>query len=212
MKVLFVTDVHTDEDALRWVQKVGMRYDAIIVGGDLARGGSMDFVGRFLRAALEPGRQVIFVHGNADLPDVELPSGVVALHGKTARLGNYTLGGLGGSNPTPFGTPFELSDEEAVKVLAGLGRVDILVSHCPPSGTKCDKVAAGHVGSVPVRRYVESKRPLLVLSGHAHEARGVDNLGGTTVVNAGPLMQGNYAEVTLDGVVSVELKAENLKG
>jgi hypothetical protein len=65
---------------------------------------------------------------------------------------------------------------------------------------------------VPVRNYVETRTPMLVLSGHVHESRGVDNIGGTTVVNPGPLMEGNYAEVTLKGVLSVELKAELLAG
>ena len=213
MKVLFLTDVHTSEAALRWVKKKGGGYDAIVVGGDLARSSkeSQGFVGRFLEAALSTGRQVLYVQGNADSPDTPLPAGTVSLHGKTTMLGRYKVGGLGGSNPTPFNTPFELKDDEAGRILAALGHVDILVSHCPPQGTKCDKAPAGHVGSAPVRRYVEQEKPILVLSGHAHEARAVDNLGGTTVVNPGPLGEGRFAEVHLGGVVSIELKADALE-
>jgi Icc-related predicted phosphoesterase len=106
-----------------------------------------------------------------------------------------------------------MKDEEARLVLKRLGRVDILVSHCPPVRTKCDRApVVGHVGSVPVREYVEREKPALVLSGHVHQSRAVDNIGGTTVVNAGPLMEGKFAEVHLDGVVSVELKAESPPG
>lgn len=214
MKVLFLADVHTSEDALRWVRKKGGRYDAIIVGGDFAKGSpqSQEFAGRFLEAALSSNDRVFYVQGNADFPDTPIPGATVALHGRTTTLGKHRVGGLGGSNLTPFNTPFELKDEEADRVLGSLSHVDILVSHCPPRGTKCDMVPAGHVGSLPMRRYVERERPLIVLSGHAHEARAVDDLGGTTVVNPGPLREGRFAEVSLDGVVSVELKAESLKG
>jgi Icc-related predicted phosphoesterase len=212
VKALFFTDVHASEGALKWVQTRGRDFDAIMIGGDLASGGSQGFVGRFLTAALSSNGRVLFVQGNADSPDTPLPDEVVSLHGKSTRLGKYTVGGLGGSTPTPFNTPFELKDEVAERILADLGRVDVLLSHCPPHGTKCDKASSGHVGSLPVRRYVERERPLLVLSGHAHEARSMDNLGGTTIVNAGPLMEGKFAEVSLDGVVSVELKAERLGG
>lgn len=207
MKAVFVVDVHASDDALEWILKAGGRYDAILVGGDLARDGSQQPVGDFLRGALSCGPPVFFVQGNADSPGTEVPMGVISLHGKRSTLGGHTIGGLGGSSPTPFRTPFELVDEHAEKVLSGIGPVDILLSHCPPAGTRCDRVSSGHVGSVPVRKYVETMRPVLVLSGHAHEGRAIDNLGGTTVVNPGPLMQGNYAEVMLGGVLSVELKS-----
>jgi Icc-related predicted phosphoesterase len=214
LKVLFVSDVHTSESALGWVARRGRGYGAIIVGGDLARDSpeSQKFAPRFLEAALSSNGSVFYVPGNADIPGTPVPGGTVNLHGKTGSLGRYKLGGLGGSNATPFHTPNELSDAEAERVLAALGHVDVLVSHCPPQGTRCDKVPGGHIGSIPVRRYVEREKPMLVLSGHAHESRAVDNLGGTTLVNPGPLREGKYAEVSLEGVVSVELKAESLEG
>jgi len=38
----------------------------------------------------------------------------------------------------------------------------------------------------------------------------VDNVHGTTIVNPGPLKDGNYAEVGLNGIISVELKKAEL--
>ncbi len=212
MKVLFLTDVHASEDALRWIKRKGKDYQALLIGGDLAKGGAQDFIGRFLSAALSTGRPVYFVQGNADKPSASVPEAVISLHGKTAKLGNYTVGGLGGSSATPFGTPFELTDEAARGLLDSLGHVDIPLSHCPPYKTKCDWAGGRHVGSVPVREYVEREEPDLVLSGHAHESPAIDKIGATTLVNAGPLMDGRFAEVGLDRVISVELKAESIGG
>lgn len=210
MKVLFVVDVHTSKPALEWVGRRGGDYDAIVVGGDLARGGSQDFVGEFLGVVASTGRTAFFVPGNADSPQAQVPARVLPLHGRTGTLGKYTIGGLGGSIQTPFHTVFELADGDATSILSRLGRLDILVSHCPPLNTKCDRAGGVHIGSAPVREYVTRERPSLVLSGHAHDSRGIDKLGDTTVVNPGPLMQGNYAEVSLDGPISVELKSDGL--
>ncbi|HME19226.1 MAG TPA: metallophosphoesterase [Nitrososphaerales archaeon] len=208
MKVLFVTDVHGSVRALSWVKKKAADYDSIIVGGDLAKGGTKDFAAGFLRGAASGGAKVIFVHGNWDPADMTIPDGTIPLHSRTQMLGKFSVGGLGGSGPTPFKGPFEMGDDEARDVLARIGHVDILVSHSPPLMTKCDRAHSGHIGSLPVREYVQREGPSLVLSGHVHEGRAVDRLGASTVVNPGPLMEGKYAELLLDGIVSVELKSD----
>ncbi len=214
MKALFLTDAHASEDALAWVARrgSGCGYDAMIIGGYLARGRAQHYVVRFLSAAISIGSVVFFVPGNADAIEKPVPEGVVALHGRTAKLGRYSIGGLGGSSPTPSKTPFELRDDDARAILERLGHVDILVSHCPPVNTKCDKIPSGRVGSLPVREYVEQEKPVLVLSEHAPGSRAIERLGESTLVNAGPVMDGNFAEVHLDGIVSVEPKAESLRG
>ena len=190
------------------MKKRAADYDSVIVGGDLAKGGSERFMGEFLSAAGSGGSEVLFVHGNWDPPDAVVPDGTVALHGKTMMLGKYSVGGLGGSGPTPFNAPFEMTDSEARAILGRMGHVDILVSHSPPLRTKCDRATSGHIGSLPVREYVEREGPGIVLSGHVHEGRSVDRLGRSTVVNPGALLAGNYAELRLDGVISVELKTD----
>jgi Icc-related predicted phosphoesterase len=207
MNVLFVTDVHMSESALAWSRDAAARYDAVIVGGDLEMGGRSGFAARFLGELLSSARAVYYVPGNADAPDIEIPDGVVKLHGRRERIDRMTIGGLGGSNVTGMNTTFELQDSEARSILSSLGRVDILVSHCPPAKTKCDMAGGRHIGSLPVREYIEREDPAVVLSGHAHESRAIDRLGGTTVVNPGPLMEGKYAVLNLGAIVSVELKS-----
>jgi len=203
-----VADVHGSPQALDWVRRTAPRYDAVIVGGDLAKGGTEGFVKEFLEGAGAGGMKVFFVHGNWDPPDVEVPGGIISLHGRTRMIGKYSIGGLGGSGPTPGRGPFEMDDAGARSVLDKLGHVDVLVSHSPPLRTKCDRAKTGHIGSLPVREYVEREVPAIVLSGHVHEGRAVAHLGGSTIVNPGALLAGNFAEVILDGIISVELKAD----
>lgn len=209
MKALFAVDVHGSRPALDWVRRRGGDFDVLLVGGDLVRRGEEGFGREFLEAT-SACPLVYFVPGNADAPSSPVPEGVVQLHGKRTELGGLTVGGLGGSSKTPFGTPFELEDDSARSILSEVGKVDVLISHCPPSGTRCDSVLGRHIGSDPVREYVLREKPKLVLSGHVHEARGVDRLGETELVNAGPMMRGNYAVVELGRTISVELKNENM--
>ena len=212
MRVLFFTDAHGDEPALRLASRISDGFDAVIIGGDLTGKGSPDYPSRMLETIGRAGRPTYYVPGNADSLSLTLPDEVTSLHGSRSQLGRYAIGGLGGSNVTPFNTALEFPDPEAEKILRKLGHVDVLVSHCPPRGCKCDKTGSGHIGSTPVRAYVDEHHPALVLSGHVHESHAVDNLAGTTVVNPGPLKDGRYAVIDLNGIISVELKAESLKG
>lgn len=186
-------------------------YDAVVVGGDLNGGGGPGFGEEFLVAAASAKKKALYVPGNWDSPEWRTPDGVVPIHSSSTVLGTYSVGGLGGSNTTPFNTRFELQDDEAGAILGKLGPVDVLVSHSPPANTKCDLVGRKHVGSMPVRRYVEANGPVMVLSGHVHESRAIDKVGYTTVVNPGPLKDGNYAEISLGAIVTVELKSTRLK-
>ena len=74
----------------------------------------------------------------------------------------------------------------------------IVISHNPPKDTKVDMISNGmHVGSALYRAFLETYQPLLAVSGHVHEAVGVDKIGKTTVINPGALMEGCYAVVDI---------------
>lgn len=69
----------------------------------------------------------------------------------------------------------------------------MLVSHNPPKDTACDVIPGDvHVGSTAVREFLEEAQPDICLCGHIHEARAVDRVGRTVVVNPGALAQGGY--------------------
>ncbi|MHB9093465.1 MAG: metallophosphoesterase family protein, partial [Eubacteriales bacterium] len=52
-------------------------------------------------------------------------------------------------------------------------------------------------GSTAVRKAIEKYQPVLVLSGHIHEAKGAVKMGRTTVINPGS----EYGEGVLRGVI-----------
>jgi Icc-related predicted phosphoesterase len=120
-------------------------------------------------------------------------------------LDNLGIMGLGGSNYTPFNTPYEFSEEELSSLLAaGFDRIKdaddfILVSHTPPFQTETDKLLNGtHVGSIAVRKFIELHQPLLCMTGHIHESIGEDTIGRTRILNPGMIKDGGYIEVVYE--------------
>ena len=151
-------------------------------------------------------KPVIAIPGNCD-PQTILKvldnSKATNLHNTSKRIGNITFIGLGGSNPTPFNTPFELQEDEIENDLERLvkeaendtdSNTIVLLTHAPPHGT-VDEIPMGHVGSTAIKKFVG--RVDLIVCGHIHEARGVMKVGKTVVVNPGMILEGNGAIITI---------------
>ncbi len=178
----------------------------LVLGGDLTHLGGAREAAAIVEPLLATGIRTVALPGNMDRPEVAgyLAERGILLHGLGVVIDGTGFFGLGGSNPTPFGTPFELDDGEASALLeAGWRRVAgaprrVLVSHAPPRGTKIDRGFAGiHAGSGAVRRFLESHDVELCISGHIHEAGGEDTVGRTRCLNTGAWKNGSYAVVTL---------------
>lgn len=213
LKILAFTDFHGNNEAYQAAKRLitNEKPDFVIVAGDIINHDGNQ-ARKFLVDLGSAGRPVYFVPGNMD--NVELGSwtgteSVHGLHGRSESLEDISLIGLGGSPHGPFRTVFEYSEEEAARLLEAAaenyrgGRL-ILVSHCPAHNTKVDQVSSGdHVGSIAVRKFVEKTQPVLVVSGHVHEAQGIDSIGSTTLVNTGPAQRGHYADITLKDTVTV---------
>ena len=112
---------------------------------------------------------------------------------------------MGGSSPTPFPTLFQSSEDEIRSGLEGsMRKRAVLLSHSPPRG-HLDKTFIGtHVGSTAIADAVERYRPVLVVCGHIHEARGVERDEHTVYVNPGKAAMG-YAAI-VDVGTSVDIK------
>lgn len=214
LKVMGLSDFHGNQSAASAAAEriLAEGPSMILVAGDISDGA---FASAAKLLAILGNLEVptLFVPGNWDSPRLYGWSGrfVKNLHGACESVEGYVIAGVGGSVQTPFKTPFELDEQDVSQILIQAvsgcvsGRL-ILLSHCPPRGTKLDKTKSGiHAGSWSVRQFIESRRPVLVVSGHVHEAQGIDNLGSTVIVNPGPAYDGNYAKIELHDKVQVTL-------
>lgn len=204
MKLLALSDLHGDYSHIEAIRDKAGEVDAVLIAGDITNFGPDEHALELFTMFKEP---VLAVPGNCDNPSIQklLDENVINLHNSSYKLGGLTFIGLGGSNPTPFNTPFELSEkkigEYVGKLLTGLkGRV-VLLSHAPPLNTT-DKVPRGNVGSEALARYLG--RFDLIVCGHIHEARGSVQVNGTLVLNPGAASKGQAALITIDSEINIE--------
>jgi uncharacterized protein len=186
LKLLFVCDAHDEEACIDYLKELEAEHspDAVLLGGDFENAG---FARRMLEACTAPAYAV---HGNMDDQEVVKAVGESYIHEKTVDVGGYKIGGIGGSNPSPFNTPMETTEEKLAESLEKLGSVDVLLSHAPPLDCFADELPNKlHVGSKAVREYVLEKKPAACFCGHVHETQGAETLGRTLVCAAAPLMQ-----------------------
>jgi len=153
---------------------------------------------------------------------------IVNPEGRCVQLDDHhEMISLGYSNPTPWNTERELSEEELLSrmegMMAAVQRPEQLVVnfHAPPHGSGLDtapqlsadlriETSMGQpiltsVGSTATRRFIETHRPLLGLHGHIHESGGVAKLGRTLCINPGSV----YSEGVLMGAI-VGLKPDGI--
>jgi Icc-related predicted phosphoesterase len=215
--ISYVVDVHDRFEAVPGAVAAVGGVDLLIVGGDITTGGSPDDA----EAAIEQWKplapRLLALAGNMDSAaiDARLADLGVGLDATGVVFGEVGVCGVSAAPISALRTPYELDDQELERriesAFAAVAdcRVRIFCPHAPPEGTVCDRLRDGrHVGSVVVRRIVEREQPDLVLCGHIHEARGVDEIGRTRIVNPGPVAAGHYAVVIVNGELSVRLDGD----
>ena len=217
MLIAYVVDVHDRFEAVpESIADIG-EVDLLVVGGDITTGGTPDDAEAAIERWMPLAPRLLALAGNMDSAaiDARLADLGVGLDASGVVFGDVGVCGVSAAPISPLHTPYELDDEELMRriesafaAVAGC-RVRIFCPHAPPEGTACDKLRNGrHVGSVVVRRIVEREQPDLVLCGHIHEARGVDEIGPTRIVNPGPVSAGHYVVVGVDGELSVSLDGD----
>jgi hypothetical protein len=173
------------------------------------------------------GVRVFVCPGNDDeleVDEVVRRSDFVELgEGRMVDIDGFSMISTGWSNPTPWKTHREDSEEE-------LGdRIDKMATqipdqsraifnlHCPPYRSGLDEAPAidadlkllhggralRPVGSTAVRQAIEKHQPLLSLHGHIHESKGAIKIGKTLAINPGSA----YEEGMLMGAV-IQLDAK----
>ena len=210
-------DIHDSVENLERIPELAT-VDGLVVTGDLTNVGGVAEAKRVLDALAAHKPVLAAQIGNMDKQAVSgyLDELGINIHARARLLApGLALMGAGGSTPTPFATPSEFSEdayaqwlEQAWAEARAQAEQIVLVSHNPPRNTACDIVGPGlHVGSQAVRDFIEKYQPPLCICGHIHEARAVDVLGNSRIVNPGNFSAGAYVVVNfMQNKLSADLR------
>ena len=181
------------------------------------------------------GVQVYITGGNDDPYEVEsilrTSDFIIDPEGQVVKIDeNKEMISSGFSNPTPWKTPREVSEErlrdEIEKMTSKVQDMKncIFNIHVPPKDSQLDtcpkldesvyppkpilekgRLVEFGAGSSSVRLAIEKNQPLLALCGHIHESRGAIKIGRTVCINPGS----EYQEGILRGAV-IDLKKDKI--
>ena len=213
MRILAVSDIHGSYDDLDAILSREASCDVLVIGGDLTTLGTEGEAEAAIKHLQSFGKPVLAVGGNMDPPQIDetfVQLGV-SINGRGVVVNDVGYFGVSASPISPLNTPNEIPEEE-IKRRAETGwkkildaRWKIFVPHAPPHNTKVDLVSSGkHVGSTAVRKFIETNQPDVVVCGHIHEARGMDSIGKTKIINCGLVGRGFYGMIHIDKTISVE--------
>ena len=172
------------------------------------------------------GVRVFVSPGNDDeleVDDAVRRSDFVELgEGRVLEIDGWSMISTGWSNPTPWKTHREDTEEQLAERIEAMARQvpdparAIFNLHCPPYRSGLDEAPAidadlrllhggralRPVGSTAVREAIERHQPALSLHGHIHESKGAIKIGKTLAINPGSA----YEEGMLMGAI-VQLDA-----
>jgi uncharacterized protein len=191
----------------------------------------LDGVDRWMKLAADKlrgtGVRCFVSPGNDDemeVDDVVRRAELVELvEGRVVEIEGFSMISTGWSNPTPWNTHREESEEQlGNRIEAMASQVSdpahaIFNLHCPPFRSGLDEAPAidadlrllhggralRPVGSTAVRAAIEKHQPLISLHGHIHESKGAVKIGKTLSINPGSA----YEEGMLMGAI-VQLDAK----
>lgn len=189
MKLLIFSDIHSDAAALQ--RLMAIEADYYFCAGDLvnwARG--LDAMGEIMKPRADRLHVIPGNHESAEQIEAFCTKfGFHNFHGGRMQIDGFEIAGLGYSNPTPFDTPGEYSEEELEKRLHAFDGLKPLIAicHAPPFGTPLDRITnLKHAGSKSMREFIQREQPRYFFCGHIHEAAGAqDKLGETSAMNVG---------------------------
>lgn len=180
--------MHSDRLRAKELALHAVKYnvDLILLNGDLVEEHDSEGV---LHYFIKTGKPVFLIPGNHDWMATDFLAekyNVINLHGKSLTHGNVGIFACGGTN---LGQLTELEIYQTVKEAHSQLKTPgkrILLSHVHPSGTKMETFSNFIRGSTGLRKAIEATKPDLVLCGHVHEAEGIEEkIGNTLVVNVG---------------------------
>jgi hypothetical protein len=214
MNIVVISDIHGDiENMLSYLDKIKeLNFDVIVCPGDFTDinvpyGFTQEEIARLIIGELKSVKKpVLSVPGNMDTKDMIkiFEEEGVSIHGKGKIIKGVGFYGYGGAK-TPFGTNIEPGEEEMKLGLQNSWeevkecKYKVQITHAPPHNTRMDIIQSGiHVGSTAVREFIEKYQPILAVSAHIHEAKGIDYLKNTFLINSGRFPEGYFGFVSIE--------------
>ena len=208
MHFLVISDIHGNLEGLDKLDDCFKKADGVLFAGDFARFEHEETGLPVLEKLCSKHDTIFSVLGNCDNPEFisEIEKKDSSVQKSLANYDGLSFIGSGGGSKFTGTTPFERTDEELVSdldLIKAQGEQEwnnlIVIMHNPPKDTKCDTISNGvHVGSPLLRQFIETYKPLAVITGHIHESAGIDTIGNTTIINPGAVLEGNYAWLDIE--------------
>ena len=188
-RIMAIGDIHGDTGLVKRLAKKAKdeNVDIIIIPGDLTwlEESTKNLIGPFIKA----NKKVLIMPGNH-----ESMATVDFLTQKYPNTKNIHATGVKENGVGIFGAgyaeigPFQVEDKDIGKALEkGYEKVKdakkkIMVTHSHHAGSQAE--FSGFKGSKAIKKAIEKFQPDLVLSGHIHEAGGIEEqIGKTRIVN-----------------------------
>ena len=214
--IVVLSDIHGTLTYLPAVANEITQAHGVVIAGDITTFSGVDKAARLLGSIEACNAHIMAVSGNCDSEAIDdyLAQRQMAVNGRCITHAGLNFIGISGVLPRPGATP-NAPGEAALtdRLMAGFAQCSVesplvVVSHQPAYGTRVDGIRGGRFsGSRAIRAFILQYKPILAISGHIHEAIGVDHLEGTILVNPGSFKLGHYAVVEIvDSHVTVDLR------
>jgi Icc-related predicted phosphoesterase len=189
-RILAISDLHGDQRLVKKIAKKAKdeNVDIVIIAGDLTwvEQSTKNLIGPFIKE----NKEVILIPGNHET--MSTINTLTETYPRTKHVHGYSiikkdLGIFGAGYESSTG-PFFIEDEEIFKILKkGNERVKglkkkIMVTHAHPKGSVAE--FSGFPGSKAVERAIKEFKPDILITGHIHEAGGLqEKIGKTRVIH-----------------------------
>ena len=197
IKILAISDIHSNTDVLKSIREPLKRCDFVIVAGDFTRSGRKEDAVKIVGEIRSINQKFFAVAGNMDSDSVAnyLKDEGISIDGEGKLVEEIGFLGVSGL--------IMIEDEMYSTLERGWSKIEkakfkVIVSHFPPSNTRVDLAFSGeHIGSRVLRRFIEEHEPDICIVGHVHESPGEDRIGKTLIFNPGPLFEKRWLEIEI---------------
>jgi hypothetical protein len=190
VRIFAAGDFHGDKATAQYLasKAVTENADMIVLNGDIVEEDDTEGV---MYHFVKTGKPVFLVPGNHDWFATDFLAAqykATNLHGKTITHGNVALLGCGGTN-AGINMLTEKEIYDTIKQTSNTiknAQKKLLVTHIHPAGTLMESFSQFVKGSQGLRKAIDATKPDIVVCGHVHEAEGIEEkIGNTLVINVG---------------------------